>query len=73
MPESLRVVVADDHQPVRMGIRELLADTDDIVVVMAINMPMLSGVEATRQIQAAAPRKLIALPHERDSNEPDHN
>jgi DNA-binding NarL/FixJ family response regulator len=32
-PMSIRVVIADDHQVVRQGIRDLLSDEDDIVVV----------------------------------------
>jgi two-component system, NarL family, response regulator LiaR len=87
---SIRVVIADDHNVVRKGIRDLLLDEDDIavvgearngheavdlatalqpdVVVMDIAMPELSGVEATRQIRALAPkvRVLVLTAYEDD-------
>lgn len=90
MTRPIRVIIADDHHVVRAGIRELLADEPDLVVVgeardgaaavalalaqrpdvvvMDINMPGLSGVEATRQIRAAAPeiRVLVLTAYQDD-------
>jgi DNA-binding NarL/FixJ family response regulator len=90
MEQAIRVVVADDHKVVRAGIRELLSDEPDIVVVgeardgreavelalaerpdvvvMDINMPELSGVEATRQIRTLIPavRVLVLTAYQDD-------
>src|SRR5690349_22961607 len=87
---TIRVVIADDHNVVRKGIRDMLSDEDDIavvgearngveavdlalalqpdVVVMDIAMPVLSGVEATRQIRAQAPhiRVLVLTAYDDD-------
>ncbi len=86
----IRVLLADDHNVVRKGIREFLCEEADMdvvgearngeeavdlalalqpnVVVMDIAMPVLSGVEATRQIRAQAPhiRVLVLTAYDDD-------
>ncbi len=80
----IRILLVDDHQIVRDGLRALLEAQPDMnvvaeaedgrtavrlvqeqtpdVVIMDIAMPELNGIEATRQIVAAAPgTKVIAL------------
>ncbi len=90
MPNSIRVLLADDHAVVRKGIREFLEEDPEIVVVaeagdgieavrlaaehapdvavLDIQMPRLTGIEATRQIKAALPgvRVLILTAYEDD-------
>src|SRR5262250_3093037 len=80
----ISVIVADDHEVVRVGLRALLAADENIhligeassgreavarakelrpeIVVMDLAMPLLNGMEATRQILHACPTiKVIAL------------
>lgn len=85
MTESnlIQVVLADDHEIVRKGIHDLLAEEDDIqvvaeatngveavdltlehrpdVAVLDIQMPEMTGIEATRQIKAKAPEIRILV------------
>lgn len=80
----ITVIVVDDHEVVRLGLRTLLAAEPDIeiigeaasgraavaqvkelkpdIVVMDLAMPLLNGVEATRQIlEECSSVKVVAL------------
>lgn len=80
----ISVIVADDHEVVRVGLRALLAADQNIdligeassgreaverakklrpeIVLMDLAMPLLNGMEATRQILQVCPHtKVIAL------------
>lgn len=81
---NIRILIADDHEIVREGLRnliskqpgmEVVAEAEDgrmavelardlkpDVVIMDIAMPILNGIEASRQITGESPRtKIIAL------------
>jgi DNA-binding NarL/FixJ family response regulator len=81
-PESLRVVLADDHPFYRQGLAKMLAESGievvaeasngvaaveaveesaPDVVVMDLNMPGLSGVEATRLLTERTPATRVLM------------
>ncbi len=81
--QKIRVILADDHNVVRQGLRALLMAEPDIdivgeaengrqavqmakslmpeVVVMDIAMPVLNGLEATRQITHSNPSTKVLI------------
>src|SRR5512140_855796 len=87
--KRLRILLADDHEMVRKGLRatieahfgweicgeartgrEAVAKTRELhpdIVVMDFAMPELNGMEATRQIHAAAPRTEVLILSMHDS------
>jgi DNA-binding NarL/FixJ family response regulator len=90
-PRDVRVLLVDDHDLFRTGLRNLLEDQDleivgeaangmdavrlvrDLapdVVVMDLNMPAMSGVEATRHITSHSPltRVIVLSISDQDSD-----
>lgn len=87
----LRIVIADDHELIRYGLRRIIedqpgweivgeaadgkeavrlaTDTKADVAVLDYALPLLNGIEATRQIRARSPNTevLIFTMHENDA------
>ncbi|MDX1658073.1 MAG: response regulator transcription factor [Nitriliruptorales bacterium] len=81
--ENIRILIADDHELFRRGLRMVLDDEEGIdvvgeagdgqtavdlareevpeVVVMDVRMPVLSGIEATREIKEELPHCKILM------------
>jgi DNA-binding NarL/FixJ family response regulator len=79
----LRILIVDDHEAVREGVRAILASRDDIevcgeavngqeaiekaielrpdLIILDINMPVLGGIIAAKEIKARLPQVLILL------------
>lgn len=81
--DDVRVMVVDDHDLFRTGLRRLLDEQEGLqvvgearrgdeavrkagelrpdVVVMDVNMPGMSGVEATRGVRAVSPQSAVLM------------
>lgn len=79
----IRILIADDHEVVRSGLRRVLeaqtnwevvaeagdgkdainkaAETEPDVAVLDYSMPLINGVEATRQIRARLPKTEVLI------------
>jgi len=83
MPAITRILIADDHEVVRSGLRNILdaqgrfevvaeaadgreavrkaAETKPDVAIVDYSLPLINGIEATRQIRARNPKTEILI------------
>jgi len=88
---AVRILIADDHEIVRRGLRALLETRTDFIVcaeasdgrdavdltlkhkpdiaVLDVSLPILNGIEATRQIRRSAPATEVLVFTMHDSDE----
>jgi DNA-binding NarL/FixJ family response regulator len=79
----LRILIVDDHEAVRAGVRAILASRNDMevcgeasngqeaiakalelrpdLIILDINMPILGGITAAKEIKVRLPQVLILL------------
>lgn len=87
----MRILIVDDHDAVREGVRAILTSRKDIeicgeaangqqaiekalellpdLIILDINMPILGGISAAKEIKARQPQVLILLFSMHDSNQ----
>ena len=87
----MRILIVDDHEAVRQGVRAILSSRNDIevcgeaangqeaidealelrpdLIILDINMPILGGISAAKEIKARLPQVLILLFSMHQSNQ----
>jgi len=87
----LRILIVDDHEAVRAGVRAILTSRNDIevcgeaangqeaiekalelrpdLIILDINMPILGGISAAKEIKARLQQVLILLFSMHESNQ----
>ena len=87
----MRILIVDDHDAVREGVRTILTSRNDIevcgeasngqeaiektlelkpdLIILDINMPILGGISAAKEIKARLPQVLILLFSMHESNQ----
>ena len=87
----MRILIVDDHEAVRAGVRAILASRNDMevcgeasngqeaiekalelspdLIILDINMPILGGITAAKEIKVRLPQVLILLFSMHQSNQ----